>query len=383
MDNVLLVDDEENVLNGFRRSLRSRFQVDTASSAAEALEKIHSNGCYPVIVSDMRMPEMDGVELLARVKQSHPEMVRVLLTGDSDQQTAVQAINRGDVFRFLNKPCPPDVLGATLATAVEHHRLLTVEKDLLANTLKGAVEMLVELLSLVRPEVLGQTMRLREQLRSLDLGELNGLEPWILETAILLSQLGYATLSGRLVERVQAGQASSAEERNQVQRAVHLSAELIGRIPRLDDVADIIRYQEKHYDGGGTPGDQVRGTDIPAGARCLKAMLDFDRLLSQGQSGRQALSALERRAERYDPVMLQALAAHLNDNQGASEKIVAIHALTENMVLVDDVVTQSGVLLIPKGMRASDSVQAHLQRFLESGQIADAVKVYDDERAAP
>ncbi|MDZ7668552.1 MAG: response regulator [Gammaproteobacteria bacterium] len=379
MDNVLLVDDEENVLKGFRRSLRSRFHVDTASSAAEALEMIGTNGSYPVIVSDMRMPEMDGVELLARVKESHPDMVRVLLTGNSDQQTAVQAINRGDVFRFLNKPCPPDVLGATLATAVEHHRLLTVEKDLLANTLKGAVEMLVELLSLVRPEVLGQTMRLREQLRTLDVSELGGIEPWTLETAVLLSQLGYTTLSGRLVERAQTGQASGADERGQLQRAVDLSASLIHKIPRLDDVAAIIRYQEKHFDGGGSPQDDVRGSDIPPGARCLKVMLDFDRLLNQGYSSRQALTALERRAERYDPAVLQALTAAIQGSQRSNEKVVAIHALTDRMVLVDDVVTQSGVMLIPKGMRASDSVQAHLQRFLESGQIAESVKVHEDE----
>ena len=117
MDSVLLVDDEENVLSGYRRSLRGKFQIDTARSGAEALALIDRHGPYPVIVSDMRMPGMDGVELLCQVKRSHPEMVRVLLTGNSDQQTAVQAINRGDVFRFLNKPCPPDVLGATLATA--------------------------------------------------------------------------------------------------------------------------------------------------------------------------------------------------------------------------------------------------------------------------
>lgn len=379
MDSVLLVDDEENVLSGYRRSLRGKFHVDTARSGTEALEIIGANGPYPVIVSDMRMPEMDGVELLSQLKQSYPQMVRVLLTGNADQQTAVQAINRGDVFRFLNKPCPPDVLGATLATALEHHRLLTVEKDLLANTLKGAVEMLVELLSLVRPEVLGQTMRLREQLHEMKAGELVGVESWTLETAILLSQLGYTTLSDRLVTRIQSGQATGTEERKALQRAVETSTSLIGKIPRLDEVAEIIRYQEKHFDGGGTPRDDVRGEHIPPGARFLKAMLDFDRYLTQGCSRREALANLKRFADRYDPAVLDAITRQVQGPRCANERLVPIHALTGNMVLVGDVVTQSGVLLVPKGMRASDSVQAHLKRFHDSGQIADTVRVHETE----
>lgn len=378
MDSVLLVDDEENVLSGYRRSLRGKFRIETARSGAEALELIDRRGPYPVIVSDMRMPEMDGVELLSQLKLAHPQMVRVLLTGNSDQQTAVKAINHGDVFRFLNKPCPPEVLGATLATALEHHRLLKVEQDLLANTLKGAVEMLVELLSLVRPEVLGQTMRLREQLRALDLRALVGLEPWTLETAILLSQLGYTTLSERLVSRIQAGQANGIDDRAQLQRAVEVSADLIARIPRLDEVAAIIRYQEKHYDGSGMPRDgDVRGERIPAGARVLKAMLDFDRLLTQGRSQSEALELMNRQADRYDPVVLEAIGRQVQDARRAAERLMPMHALTANMVIVEDVVTQNGVLLVPKGMRATESVQAHLRRFVDSGQITGTVRIFE------
>jgi len=379
MDNILLVDDEENVLKGYRRSLRGRFRVDTALSAAEALEKIDSNGEYPVVISDMRMPHMDGVEFLARLKESHPETVRVLLTGNSDQATAVQAINRGDVFRFLNKPCPPDELGATVATAIQHHRLLKVEKDLLENTVKGAIEMLVELLSLVRPEALGQTMRLREHLRHLNVGSLTGVEPWTLETAVLLSQLGYTTLSDSLIARAQSGRASGTSERRQIEKAVTLSSALIRRIPRLDEVANIISYQEKNFDGSGWPGDEVRGLAIPAGARCLKVLLDFDRHLNDGASREQALEGMQRQADRYDPDMLSALTGHLSGGEDGDERLVPVHALTDKMVLVDDVVTQTGVLLIPKGMRASDSVQAHLQRFHGSGQIGEIVKVVEKD----
>jgi response regulator RpfG family c-di-GMP phosphodiesterase len=222
-------------------------------------------------------------------------------------------------------------------------------------------------------------MRLREQLREMQDPVLTGAEPWTLETAILLSQLGYTTLSDRLVGRIQSGQATGIEERSQLQRAVEISTGLIGKIPRLDQVADIIRYQEKHFDGSGSPKDDVCGEQIPAGARFLKAMLDFDRFLTQGHSRREALAALERFADRYDPAVLDALTRHVQGPRCDTEKLVPIHALNANMVLVEDVVTQAGVLLVPKGMRASDSVQAHLKRFYDSGQIAEAVKVHETD----
>src|SRR5690606_22112042 len=148
-------------------------------------------------------------------------------------------------------------------------------------------------------------------------------------------------------------------------------------IPRLDQVAAIIRYQEKHYDGGGIPRDEVRGEQIPAGARVLKAMLDFDRLLTQGRPPHEALTLMQRRSECYDPAVLEAIARQVQGTPHAIERLVPIHALSGNMVIVDDIVTQRGVLLVPKGMRASESVQAHLRRFVDSGQIDAFVKVHE------
>src|SRR4051812_29250328 len=101
---VLFVDDEPNVLSGIRRGLRNDFDVHTAESGAEALRLIASSEPFAVIVSDCRMPEMDGVELLQRCSKAAPQSVRMMLTGNMDQETAVRAVNSGDVFKFLNKP---------------------------------------------------------------------------------------------------------------------------------------------------------------------------------------------------------------------------------------------------------------------------------------
>ena len=127
---VLLVDDELRVLQGMQRHLRKHFDIDTALSGQEGLAKIRDNVPYAVVVADMQMPLMDGIEFLAEVKQISPETVRLMLTGNADQRTAVEAINRGSIFRFLSKPCSPEDLKDAIASGVEQHRYITAEKAL-------------------------------------------------------------------------------------------------------------------------------------------------------------------------------------------------------------------------------------------------------------
>jgi DNA-binding NtrC family response regulator len=103
-ERILLVDDDPNILDGFRRSLSREFLMETALGAELALKLVAENGPYAVVVSDMRMPGMDGVQFLSKVKAQSPDTIRVMLTGNADMDTAVHAINEGSIFRFLNKP---------------------------------------------------------------------------------------------------------------------------------------------------------------------------------------------------------------------------------------------------------------------------------------
>lgn len=121
-ERILLVDDEPGLLSGLRRRLRGQYAVDVAGSGMEALARVREQGPYAVVVSDMRMPGMDGAELLEQVARHAPDTVRIMLTGNSDQQTAVDAVNRGRVFRFLNKPCPPGALELALDEGLAAYR---------------------------------------------------------------------------------------------------------------------------------------------------------------------------------------------------------------------------------------------------------------------
>ena len=122
-DKVLFVDDEPAVLEGFRRTLRGKFEVVTAVSGEQGLAAIRDHGPFGVVISDLQMPEMDGVQFLARVRQVAPNSIRLILTGHAELNTAISAINEGHIFGFLSKPCQEKDLVRTIAAAlVEHNK---------------------------------------------------------------------------------------------------------------------------------------------------------------------------------------------------------------------------------------------------------------------
>jgi DNA-binding NtrC family response regulator len=136
-EKILFVDDEPLVLQGFERLLRRTFRIETTVSAKEALTKMGQTGPYAVVVCDMRMPEMDGARLLSKIRIEFPDVVRIMLTGNSDQETAVRAVNEGHIFRFLTKPCDEELLSKTLDAALIQSRLVCYKENLLEKARGG------------------------------------------------------------------------------------------------------------------------------------------------------------------------------------------------------------------------------------------------------
>jgi diguanylate cyclase (GGDEF)-like protein len=126
-EKILLVDDDPNILRGYHRSLRKRFRFHIACGAEEALKVIEQNGPFAVVVSDMRMPGMDGLQLLSSLKEIYPHTVRIMLTGNADQKTAMNAVNKGQVLKFLTKPCSPETLASAIETGLSQYNR-TLEK---------------------------------------------------------------------------------------------------------------------------------------------------------------------------------------------------------------------------------------------------------------
>lgn len=131
---LLYIDDEENNLNAFKATFRRQFDIDIVTSAHEA-KKMLVQKEYEVIVSDQRMPEMTGVEFFQEIKITHPAPVRVLLTGYADITAVIDAVNKGEIYRYLQKPWNEIELSANIRAASELHRLRESNKAL-TNTLK-------------------------------------------------------------------------------------------------------------------------------------------------------------------------------------------------------------------------------------------------------
>lgn len=119
---ILYIDDEPNNLIAFKAAFRRRFEILTAISTEAAKEYLDHPG-LKVIVSDQRMPEQTGVEFFSQIKSTHPDPVRILLTGYSNLQAVVDAINQGEVYRYLTKPWKVDEMKSVLDQAIELYDL--------------------------------------------------------------------------------------------------------------------------------------------------------------------------------------------------------------------------------------------------------------------
>ena len=159
-----MVDDEEQIVKSFKRRLRKQFSVDVALSGDQGLELVQNNGPYSVVVSDYRMPGMNGVEFLHQVKKTAPDSLRIMLTGFADLQTAMKAVNECQVFRFLAKPCPPEILIESLNQAVRFYDFVRAERELIdlkrwRKTLEQLIFSIIKLVESRDPYTAGHQQR--------------------------------------------------------------------------------------------------------------------------------------------------------------------------------------------------------------------------------
>jgi response regulator RpfG family c-di-GMP phosphodiesterase len=362
---VLFVDDDANLLASLKRNLRQQFDLETAAGGEEGLAKLKVNGPFAVVVSDRQMPGMDGIQFLSAARQQTPDTVRIMLTGNVDLEHAVRVVNEGNIFRFLIKPCPSDVLSHTVNDAVIQYRLVTAEKELLEKTLNGSVKLLTDILSLVDTKSFGRAQKLRALITELA-AKIPSLDTWEIQVAAMLSSIGSVTLPPETLVRARTGQPLSEPEQQLVSALPETTARLLSNIPRLEGVAKIARYQQKHFDGGGFPAGSVRDGDIPLGACLLKILNDMLELQARGKSRTQALDELFMRSGSYDPELLNSVRTALGiSSEKTAEQTVAINVndLTAGMVLQTDILTKDGMLILSGGHQITQMVLEKIRNF--------------------
>jgi ActR/RegA family two-component response regulator len=371
---ILFVDDELKILQGLERQLNTRFNIQTAQDPQEGLRTVRQNGPFAVVVADFRMPGMNGIQFLAEVKHVNPDSVRVMLTGQADLNTAISAVNEGSIFRFLTKPCPTEVLTAALDSAVEQHRLITSERELLEKTLHGSIKVLTEVLSLVSPGAFSRAclvrgyathMATRLKLRSV----------WEFELAGMLCQLGYITVPQQVLDKVAARQQLSPDEQTVFSSHPAVAERLLENIPRLETVARMIRNQDS------PPQLEERlealfehGDVVAVGTAILRTALEFDRLGSTGKPRRDALEQM-RQAGLFNSRLLEALETA---EVGAVERrmtMLRVNELNTTMIANQDICTNKGVLLLPKGEGLTTPMIERLLGFAKTVGIPQPISV--------
>ena len=302
-ETILFVDDDINLVSALQRTLHKSYRMEIAVGASDALAAIKEYP-YAVVVSDLQMPGMNGIELLTQIKELSPETVRILLTGQADLGAAIDAVNEGAIFRFLQKPCPPELLKRTLEAGLAQYRLQMAERDVLQETLVGTVAVLTEILGVMEPAAFGRASRLRWCVRKLAL-ELKVRDPWQFEAAAMLSQIGCLSAAPDTLRRYFAHDPAADEVPSEAPSHARVARQLLERVPRLHTVAQIIDRQHEAFDRDGDwePEDYV----VALGAHMLRAALDFDELVAAGLSFAEALAEMQQNPEEYNPDVLGAL----------------------------------------------------------------------------
>lgn len=355
---VLFVDDEQRLLESLAVLLRKDYDVQLAVSGKEALQKLSELENVSVVVSDFRMPNMDGATFLHEVMLRAPTAARILLTGEAGISGARDSVNKGQIFRFLTKPCPTDQLKEALEAGVDLHRLASAERRVMQETLLECIAALMEVLAVTNPVAFGRAQRIKRHVADMA-ARLECGQFWQLEAAALLSQIGYFAESPDLAEKVYYGRPLSSAEQARADAVPKNAQRLFEHVPRLEPVIQILAALNWKDDALARLGTSMIGL----GARMLCVALEYDLLATQGVARSEILRRLRDREARFTTVVLGAFDATLESHPETEREIVVpLREAKPGMRLREEIRNVAGVLLVPIGFEISERL---LERLLQ------------------
>ena len=380
MEAVLVVDDDPNVLAAHRRTLR-QFNVTYALNGCEALDRMRHTS-YAVCVVDMRMPGMAGDSLLAGIRDTSPDTIRIVLTGDGDIRTAVAAVNDGHIFRFLAKPCPAPAVAKAVSDGIQQYRLMRGERDLLEKTLSGVVHMLTEVLGAINPVAFTHTLRIRGHVQRATT-RLRLADAWQYDMAAMLSQLGCIGLPPELFSAVYASGDLSDVDRQRYEVHAAFAHELLSNIPRLEAVAWMIARQHEPVDAARAAHPVSMRDPAEIGGAILHAATELERLVARGMSEGDAIADMRTRPTEFDPAIVTALARAADTLPRKTTARVPVADLTLGMTVANPVRTLTGLMLARQDQEITAPLLARLQNFARVGSIPSAIEIVTPNSAPP
>ncbi len=347
----MLVDDEPNVVAAFKRKLSSSYDVAVATSASQAISLLKAGPTPAVVVSDMHMPGVQGVELLREISKLSPDTTRIMLTGLADQKTAARAINEGQFFRFLAKPCSIETLENAVKDGVERKALLAHERDLLQNTLGGVIRLLNDLLTFVDPDGIARAARMRQILR--EIGTKLQISTVELELAALLQGVGRLALPLEVLLKISQGQKLSDLEEHSLNGSVDTTVRLLKVIPRFERLSQILEFWHQ----GTSASDEAMREQVALfglAAKIFDAHPDEALVYNLGSAERSACNQEELKLlEHLDRLAQEPMGSGILEPQGFPVKV---RELCPGHRLLSDVKDKNGKLLLRKGFVVSPAV---------------------------
>jgi response regulator RpfG family c-di-GMP phosphodiesterase len=354
---ILFVDDDELVLSGITLTVGREFDVSTASSGMEGLELLEKEGPFAVIVSDFNMPQMDGSEFLREIRKKDKDVVTMLLSGGANYNEVSDAVRRGGIFRLIGKPCPTDFMVENLEQALKQYRTIRAEKDMLEQTLNGAVRAITTILAASKPLFFGLSERVKK-LAFLLAEELKLSDDWRLELASTFSHLGYLTLPDEVQEKLYNHEELPDEIMDVVKVFPNFANGILKAIPRLEEITPIIDLIDQDYE------ESSSSDDVSAKlASLIRLAKHYERYASDGYSRADIFQKLDKTPEIYLSGALEALRKIKDYSRGEAEiEEISIDKLKSGMRLLEELRLPNGTLVASKG----SVVDQHFIKIVEN-----------------
>lgn len=369
---ILLIDSDVKLLRGAEFALRGLGQTFVASNPDEATLALRQPRSYSVILTALTLSSTDGCSLLRRIRERHPESVRLLMVGKESVRNVSDAINETTAFRVLAKPFTAETLRRAVSEARAECERVAREREMLEGTLHGSLEAIAGMLAGVQPAAFGRAVRLRRMV-TLIAEKVDLRDRWEVQVAALLSQFGTVWLPADLVERLCRNQPITAVEHSQALGSIDATLKLLQPIPRMTRVCEILRSVDL------IPSHEARHSTPHRGdaERVFTLALDFDGLFAKYGSASEALREMESHIGRYHASYFDALREIVGARNTVRLIDVPLADIAMGQVFATDVRSPNDLLLVARGQPVTPPLLFKIRNDWHGFAIHTTVRMID------